>query len=322
MESDNRYITWKTNILNEAILIKTGLFGFYPGQQNEDAFNTEAHISGQYESGKMRDGIKDLRPNYTWRNVSTKDGILFFGFRLPTEKEWLYASQDKFKALKKKKTKSKYSNNDFGKKYYLFDWANYLSRTKNNDSIFNHHKLTVAYFKQVNQFNKNNPHLTYNCIRNYHAKYGIINMENGVKEWLLDEFSDKVTDSNFISLMRNSGFNVDLAAYQYLDEQEYSEKTSRGNLTASPYLYEKGDLTSSVSLRFMGLDKNGNPYEVSSLPVDGKTRKRTIRGGTNCNNGLQRSSMKETNFSPNVGFRVVLMYSGIPVLKGYKIKWK
>ena len=42
------YLTWKTDRMNEYILVKTGQLAFNPGQSGDFTFNTEAYLAGQY----------------------------------------------------------------------------------------------------------------------------------------------------------------------------------------------------------------------------------------------------------------------------------
>ena len=88
----NDFCAWRTDRVNEIILIREGLFDHYPNQINEDNFNTAAYMNGQYESGKRIDGMIDLDPNKETRNVKMEDGILLPDYRLPTEAEWEYAA--------------------------------------------------------------------------------------------------------------------------------------------------------------------------------------------------------------------------------------
>ena len=88
----NDYCAWRTDRVNELILIREGLFEHYPNQINEDHFTTDSYLAGQYESGKRVDGIQDINPNRDTRNVRMEDGIILPRYRLPTEAEWEYAA--------------------------------------------------------------------------------------------------------------------------------------------------------------------------------------------------------------------------------------
>src|SRR5690554_1670456 len=88
----NDFCAWRSDRVNERILIREGLFEDFPQQINEDHFSTDAYLAGQYESGKRVDGIPDLNPNNEFRNVRMEDGILLPRYRLPTEAEWEFAA--------------------------------------------------------------------------------------------------------------------------------------------------------------------------------------------------------------------------------------
>lgn len=89
----NDFCQWRTDRVNEYILIREGVLEHYVDQIGEDNFNTDAYLAGQYESGKRIDGLPDLNPGSSgFRNVRMEDGILLPRFRLPTEAEWEYAA--------------------------------------------------------------------------------------------------------------------------------------------------------------------------------------------------------------------------------------
>jgi gliding motility-associated lipoprotein GldJ len=101
------YCAWRTDRVNEYILMREGVLLMNPNQQNEP-FTTDAYLSGLYEQGLNPIGqIPDLDPskggydpttgkfkarNMATRHVRMEDGILLPRYRLPTEAEWEFAA--------------------------------------------------------------------------------------------------------------------------------------------------------------------------------------------------------------------------------------
>jgi len=88
----NEYCKWRTDRVNEKLLIDEGILDINPNQVNEDNFNTEAYLIGQYE-GMVKKNLPDLNPSGSGeRRVKFEDGIVQPDYRLPTEAEWEFAA--------------------------------------------------------------------------------------------------------------------------------------------------------------------------------------------------------------------------------------
>ena len=91
------YCKWRTDRVNEYILIREGILDYNIEQRDENTFNTEAYLAGQYEE-KVIQNLDDLNPNNRQgkklgtRIVRQEDGILLPRYRLPTEAEWEFAA--------------------------------------------------------------------------------------------------------------------------------------------------------------------------------------------------------------------------------------
>ncbi|MFP4366071.1 MAG: SUMF1/EgtB/PvdO family nonheme iron enzyme [Bacteroidales bacterium] len=87
----NDYCIWRTDRVNEMILIREGILDRDPNQVNENNFNTDAYLAGQYE-GLVLENLPNLSPEGGERRVQFEDGILLPKYRLPTEAEWEFAA--------------------------------------------------------------------------------------------------------------------------------------------------------------------------------------------------------------------------------------
>ncbi len=87
----NDYCSWRTDRVNENLLIKQKILSPDPNQIGEENFNTDAYLAGQYE-GLVNQNLPSLDPNQESRRVKLEDGILLPKYRLPTEAEWEFAA--------------------------------------------------------------------------------------------------------------------------------------------------------------------------------------------------------------------------------------
>ncbi len=58
------YMIWRTDRLNEMILIRNVILNYNPDEHNEDNFNTETYLEGQYEGKVIESGqLKGFDPH-------------------------------------------------------------------------------------------------------------------------------------------------------------------------------------------------------------------------------------------------------------------
>lgn len=248
----NDYCAWRTDRVNEMILIREGILRVNPNQVDDDNFNTDAYLAGQYE-GLVKTDLYDLDPNKDTRKVRMEDGIFLPRYRLPTEAEWEFAAFGLIgNTVYERVTERR-----------LYPWNG--KGVRNPEEAFRGDML--ANFKRGRGDNmgvagnlNDNADITAPVTAYWPNDYGLYNMAGNVSEWVMDTYRDLTyEDGNDFRTFRGNEFKTQLKD----EEDAIAEKDSLGrviwrNVTEEENLdrrnykksdninYLDGDYTSSV----------------------------------------------------------------------------
>ncbi|MCF8297207.1 MAG: SUMF1/EgtB/PvdO family nonheme iron enzyme [Saprospiraceae bacterium] len=175
------YCAWRTDRVNELILINYGILRYDVNQQNMENFNTDAYFAGQYE-GAVRNDLIDLNPTGAGtRKARMTDGILLPKYRLPTEAEWEFAALGLIgNTLYERIVERR-----------LYPWNGHITRTDANKNYGDF----VANFKRGRGDNmgvagnlNDAGDITTPVYAYWPNDYGLYNMAGNVSEWVLDVY--------------------------------------------------------------------------------------------------------------------------------------
>jgi gliding motility-associated lipoprotein GldJ len=328
------YCTWRTNRVNEMILIREGILTVDPNQTSDNNFDTDAYLAGQYE-GAVRKDIPDLDPNKDTRKVRMEDGIFLPKYRLPTEAEWEYASLGLI------------GNTEFERvtERRMYPWNGHIVR--NADSKYKGDIL--ANFKKGRGDNmgiagrlNDNADITGPVTSYWPNDYGLYNMAGNVAEWVMDVYRPLSLEdmSDFRPfrgnvykkrLMNDDGTIADkdtLGRITFVDIDEKDALNRRNYRKSDNINYLDGDYESSIFYNDEAMqdstDKLMYQYGRASMVND---HVRVYKGGSWKDRAYwlvagTRRYYPEDMATDYIGFRCAMTRVGSPTGMGERVKDK
>ncbi len=317
----NDYANWRTDRVNEMLLIEAGILFFDPDQRDENNFNTEAYLAGQYV-GLVDGGMPDLDPSGTGvRNVRFEDGILLPRYRLPTEAEWEYAALGLVGNTMGERIVERriYPWNGAGlrtddKKYYGSFVANFKRGSGDYMGVAGNLNDGAALPAPVGSYWPND--------------FGLYNMAGNVSEWVQDVYRplsfEDMADFNpvrgnvFMNKERDAdGFLAEkdsLGRIRYVEVTDEEAAERKNYRQANNINYRDGDFMSTIQTDWS--DDPNDPestmkmydYASTSLVSD---KSRVYKGGSWADRAYfmspgTRRFLNENEASPSIGFRCAM----------------
>jgi gliding motility-associated lipoprotein GldJ len=326
------YCLWRTDRVNEQILIDEGDQSPNPAQVNDNNFNTEAYLAGLYE-GVVNQLRPSANPDQTERRVNFEDGVLLPAYRLPTEAEWEFAAYS-------------LSGNTFEERIYerrIYPWdghnvrnADNRTRGEMNANFTRGRGDMMGVAGSLNDAGS----ITVDVRSYWPNDYGLYCMAGNVNEWVLDVYrpltSEDVDGFNpyrgnvFTDVRRDANGSVvgkDKLGRLIVDTVKDAEVANRYNYQKADYRnYRDGDLQSSIStnwneedgkkgsLRMYAQDANSSNPDYVTLINDNA---RVYKGGSWKDkaywlNPSTRRFLDQEESRDDIGFRCAMIRVGSP----------
>nr|WP_321412504.1 SUMF1/EgtB/PvdO family nonheme iron enzyme [uncultured Carboxylicivirga sp.] len=325
------YCKWRTDRVNEMILVNEGILEFDVNQQNENVFDTEAYLYGQYEGIQGKRPMEDLNPNNESRRVRWDDGLLLPKYRLPTEAEWEYAALGLIG--------NSYDERMTNRRIY--PWDGHILRNADKKErgkmMANFVRGTGDMMGMAGDLNDAGD-ITVDVHSYYPNDFGLYCMAGNVNEWVadvyrplsfedMDEFSPYRGNIFQQKVLDEEGFIVEkdsLGHIRYRNETDKDIMNRKNYRTADNRNFEDGDAVTNITEGSSWVDSQsgtGNMYSGapnSSLGSLVSDRSRVYKGGGWRDRAYwlspgARRYLDERESRDDLGFRCAMTRVGSPI---------
>lgn len=324
------YCKWRTDRVNEYLLIQVGALQPNVNQTGEDVFTTETYMNGQYQGTAGRNKKRDLDPNGSGdRPYNLSDGVFMPDYRLPTEAEWEYAAlglvgNNPAPETKRRRGEEVVTDNN------VLPWGprnttRYDLHNMYQGEIMGNFMRGQGDVMGVAGALNDNADITAKVKSYQKNAFGLYNMAGNVSEWVMDTYrpTAHTTNDEFRPFQGN-----DYMRFQLQEDGSQEERDSTGHIpiTRVPtnesaqqgrhirgsrlYGYGDGDTTYGGNLMVNGMYE----YGASSLINDST---KVYKGGSWADRAYwlspgTRRFMQGNMASNTIGFRCVVDRMGSP----------
>lgn len=305
-EQAMRYCSWRTDRVNEQILIDKGILNVMATQADDQNFNTEVYLYKQGEyTQQNKKGLKDISPQQVYgkegRPARIEDGILLPKYRLPTEAEWEYAAYAE--------VGNRVYNRTIDRNKYTWNGSSVRNADKQNrgDMLANYRRGSGDNMG-IGGYLNDQANITMQ-VRFYPPNdFGLYDMAGNVAEWVLDvyrplsgtDMSDHrpfrgnqftAFDNNYdgigeLAVLTEPQYDTDSSLVRLPGQLPIRNVTEEENLGRRNYQYsdyrdfQDGDVESSILYDKGGIAEGDAPmYEYGESTLIGNNA-RVYKGGS------------------------------------------